>query len=56
MQRRLLNAKYQAFNNSAKTILENLEKNKVNSDGGEVIGLDLKKRRQNNQEGGSKCC
>jgi hypothetical protein len=44
-----------AFNNSAKTILENLEKNKVNSDDNGPGGLDLKKRKGGEKEGG-KCC
>ena len=52
----IIKLKIQAFNNSAKSILDNLEKNKVNSEGGEVKGVDLKKRKTNNPEGGSKCC
>ena len=43
-----------AFNNSAKSILENLEKNKVNSD--EVKGVDLKKRKAEKSGENSKCC
>ena len=52
----IIKLKIQAFNNSDKSIIDNLEKNKVNSEGGEVKGVDLKKRKTNNPEGGSKCC